>query len=638
MTRSSWLAALGALALAASMAACANVPTSGAIQVNTLHGAVGTGPNGVQVVPRPPGRNWSPQDIVGGFLTASASYGYDPKHAVARKYLTGGKHGFASRWRPGWQATIIDAPDIRPSQGPPNRITEPSGGPQAQMLVNVRSKSNRVTTLVTAGRYQAGSIVVDPRSTQYSFALVQVHGQWRINDIFVKEIAHPSKPADPSLLLLSKQDFEREYQSRDLYFYPASSDSSPTLVPDPVYLPAQVGNQGIKGLVQTLLRPGLSQNNSWLFGAARTAFPPGTKLLSAQVVGGITAVVNLAGAATKASPSQRQAMAAQLYWSLAHRQPYPSEESNPVSSVVLKINGKVVQSQSYSGWVPRAPDRPMYYQTQTSEGPGVATMPAKSTQSGSVPQPNVLGGQPFTAMAVSADLKSAVVAGCSGKTVYLMPQSHPGRVITAKLQAPCTSLSWDKHGYLWVAAKMQVYVIPDVGSDPPAHPSVNNVFTPQLPPGGIQSLRVAPDGVRVAMLIGARGGSKIRIAAISKNPGFTYIAQTSSVLRVGTDVADPISLTWLDPDHLLVLSRTSSGSNQLFDVPLNGGQSIPIATPRDAISVTANWPSGHAEPSVAVEIEPAPGSLFGTIQMAKAGWPSPDWRQVARGNMPVFPG
>jgi len=330
-------------------------------------------------------------------------------------------------------------------------------------------------------------------------------------------------------------------------------------------------------------------------------------------------------------------MAAQLYWSL-HRQPYPPEQSNPISSVVLKINGHRVKPQGYNGWIPRAPDRPMYYQTQTSEGPGVATMSAKSAQSGFVPLPAVLGGQPFTAMAVSADLKSAVVAGCGGKTVYLMPQSHAGRVITAKLQAPCTSLSWDQRGYLWVATKMAVYVIPDVASDPPAHPSVNNVFTSQLPAGGIQSLRVAPDGVRVAMLIAARGGSKIRIAAISKNPGFTYIAQTSSVLRVGTDVADPISLTWLDPDHLLVLSRTSSGSNQLFVVPLNGGQSIPIATPRDAISVTANWPSGHAEPSVAVEIEPASGSLFGTIQMAKAGWPSPDWRQVAKGNMPVFPG
>src|SRR6185312_15080759 len=113
MRRPSWLAALGALALSATMTACANLPTSGSIPVSSLHGSTNSGRNGVQVVPRAPGRNWSPQDIVWGFLAASASYGYDPNH-TARKYLTGGKHGLARRWRPGWQATIIDAPLPKP--------------------------------------------------------------------------------------------------------------------------------------------------------------------------------------------------------------------------------------------------------------------------------------------------------------------------------------------------------------------------------------------------------------------------------------------------------------------------------------------------------------------------------------------
>src|SRR5262245_58846615 len=612
------------------MAACANVPTSGAIQVNTLHGAADTGQNGIQVVPKPPGRNWSPQDVVGGFLTASASYGYDQQHAVAREYLTAGKRGFGSRWRPGWQATIIDAPDPKMEQPPRPRITEPGGGPR-QVWVDVTGK--RVTTLVTAGRYQAGSIVVDPPLTKYRFDLIQVRGQWRINDIYVK-----NHPADPSLLLISQQDFEREYESRNLYFYRAGDESSTILVPDPVYLPAQVGTQGIKGLIQTLLRPGLSRNNSWLFGAAETAFPPGTKLLSARVAGGVTAVVNVGGAAAKASESQQHRMAAQLYWSLAHKQPYPSEIANPISSVVLQVNGQPVQSQSYGG-VPRAPAGPMFYEAPTAEGSGVAVLPPKSSQTGSAPMPKSLDGQLFTAMAVSAESPgSAVVAGCVGKKVYLMPESHAGRVVTANLQEPCRSLSWDQKGDLWVATKMQVYEISGVASDPPAHPSVTGVITSQQGKADIKSLRVAPDGVRVAMLVSTREGSRIRIAAISKNSQYTYIAQTSKSLRVGIDVADPTSLTWLDPDHLLVLGRLSSGGSQLFDVPLNGGQSMPIATPRGATSVAATWPSKHAKPSVAVEIGPPTGSIFGTIQMAKSGWPSPDWQQVAKGSMPGFPG
>lgn len=635
MTRRTWLAASGAIALTATMAACANLPTSGNIQVGKLHGTAGVGQNGVQVVPRPPGRGWSPRDIVGGFLTASASY--DRNHKVAKEYLTTGKHGFGSRWRPGWQATIIDAPAESVQQAP-GRITEP-GGQQGQVVV---LSGKRVATLVTAGRYQAGSVVVDPPLTRFSFALIRVAGQWRINDIL-----EGNKSALPSLLLLRRQDFEREYQSRNLYFYPAGGDSTITLVPDPVYIPAQVGKQGIRGLVQTLIRPALDK--SWLFGAAQTAFPPGSKLLSAQVVGGITAVVNLGGAAAKASPSQQQRMAAQLFWSLAHPLPYPAEEPNPISSVVLNINGRRVPSPSYNGWVPRGPGGSAYYQVPAGPiGYGVAMVHSKPSQAGPVALPKALAGQPFTVMAVSAEpLGSAVLAGCRGKTVYLMPQSHSGQVITASLQAPCMSLSWDEQGNLWIATKMQVYEIPGVGGEPSAHPPLTLVLDPQLGKASIQSLWVAPDGVRVAMIIRNGATSKIRIAAISRNRQYTYIAQTSSVLRVGTDIADPIALTWLDPDHLLVLGRTGSGRTQLYEVPLNGGQSTPIATPRGVTAVTASWPAKQPQPFIAVAIAPTATSPA-EIQMSTSGWPSPDWQQVAKGPTglqdpasiltPVFPG
>jgi hypothetical protein len=637
MTRRTWFAASGAIALTATMAACANLPTSGTIQVDKLHGTAGVGQNGVQVVPRPPGRDWLPLDIVGGFLTASASY--DPNHKVAKEYLTSGKHGFGIRWRPGWQATIIDKPKENVPTAP-GRITEPGGGPPGQLVV---VSGKRVATLVTAGRYQAGSVVVDPPSTKFSFDLVRVAGQWRINDIL-----EGNKSAPTSLLLLRRQDFERVYQSRNLYFYRASGDSTITLVPDPVYIPAQVGKQGIRGLVQTLLRPAL--DNSWLFGAAQTAFPSGTKLLSAQVVGGITAVVNLGGAAAKASPSQQQRMAAQLFWSLAHPLPYPAEEPNPISSVVLKINGRQVKSQPYNGWVPRGPGGPVYYQVPGGPlGYGVAMVHSKPSQAGPVALPKTLAGQPFTAMAVSAEpLGSAVLAGCLGKTVYLMPQSHSGQVIPASLQAPCMSLSWDELGNLWVATKMQVYEIPGVGGEPSARPPVTLVLDPQLGKASIQSLRVAPDGVRVAMIIRSGAISKIRIAAISKSRGQgTYIAQTSSVLRVGTDIADPIGLSWLDPDHLLVLGRTGSGRTQLYEVPLNGGQSTPIATPSGVTSVTASWPGKQRQPFIAVAIAPTATSPA-EIQTSISGWPSPDWQQVAKGPTglqdpayiftPVFPG
>jgi hypothetical protein len=631
------LVACGALAV--TVAACANLPTSGTVDVNKLHGAAGTGQVGSQVVPRPPVKGWRPQEVVSGFLTASASYGYDPNHKIAKEYLTDGKHGLGRRWRPGWAATIIDSPSISLATSPlGSRVEQGSGPPPQQVVV----KGRRLASLVTAGRYQAGSEVLQPASTRYRFILVQVDGQWRINNIYVND-----KEANPTLLLLTRPDFEREYQSRNLYFYPAGQ-ARKTLVPDPVFIPAQVGDKGIRGLVQTLISPPLdtsggaaaNADSSWLFGAAQTAFPQGTKLLSAQLVGGITAVVNLGGAAEKASEARRQQMAAQLYWSLTY-DPYPAQAANPVQSVVLKVNGHDVQplSRGYSSWVPDSPAATLYYQMPASPGGAVAVLRARASQSGSVALPAALAGAAFSAMAVStAPVGSAVLAGCSDKSVYLMPQSHAGQVITLHVTSACTSLSWDDRGNLWIATPMQVYVVPAAGTEPPAKPALNSVLGPPLDKTSIESLQVAPDGVRVALLLMSKSGAKIRIAAISKNSGqYTYVAQTDHMLRVGTDVPDPIALTWLDPDHLLVLSRTSPVKTQLFEVPLNGSQSTAVATPPRATSVAASWPGGRAEPLLALAIAPGASSV-GKIEMAGTGLLNPDWHAVVKGITPVFPG
>ena len=619
-------AACGALALCMTVAACANLPTSGTIQVSKLHGAGGAGQGGVQLIPAGPSKGMSATDIVKGFMEASA--GYDPHHEIAKEYLTQGKRGFEHKWRPGWAATIVDSWSIKQQPTNLGSIREEGGG--TPVLVNV--SAGHVSYLRTAGRYQAGSVVVLPSTTKFSFELTQVKGQYRISGILAN-----NKPASPTLLLLTRPDFERQYESRNLYFYPADGQSD-TLVPDPVYIPAQVGTRGIRGLVQTLLKPEFG--GGWLFGATRTAFPPGTKLLNAQVVGGITAVVDLGGTARKASAAQRQRMAAQLYSSLV-LEPYPADAADSIRSVVLKVDGRTVppSPQSYARWVPRGPGGPLYFQMPASpSGPAVAALRAKKSQNGSVPLPKVLAGQTFTSMAVSANSTgSAVLAGCRGKALYLMPQAHAGRVITVRLGSPCTSLSWDGAGNLWVVSTMQLYVVPGVGSEPPAHPALTGVLAPTLDKSSIRSLKMAPDGVRAALLIRAGKDSRIRIAAISKNSGqYTYVAQNTQLLRVGTDVPHPISLTWLDPDHLLVLSQNGPHKTELYEVPLNGGQSTPIATPRGATSVAAIWPTGP-DPTIAVGIPPTATSP-GVIELTKSGPLNPDWQQVAKGVTPVFPG
>jgi Lipoprotein LpqB beta-propeller domain/Sporulation and spore germination len=616
-----WLVAPGAIAVA--VAACANLPTSGTIQVSTLHGSGVAGQGGVQMVPRAPVKGWLPVDIVTGFMQASGSY--DPHHRVAREYLTSGKHGFGRRWRPGWAATIIDSPKV--SQGRPVRNIKPQP-PGTYVSV----KGRHLAKLQTAGSYQAGNIVVAPSSTKFDFWLTQVSGQWRISGISVD-----GKQAPRTLLLLTESDFERDYQPRNLYFYAPGEDST-TLVPDPVYIPQQAGNQGIAGLVGALLhRPPGPPAVSWLYDAATTSFPRGTKLLGVpQVIGGVTAIVNLGGAAVKASPEQLRRMQAQLQLTLAHS-PYSAQTPNPIQSVELELNGHAVPplpTGAYEQYLPGDRQAPLYYQVAGSgTNPPQVVMWASAKHHVSISLPKPLGAQQFSAMAVSmAPTGSAVLAGCVGRVVYLMPQASPGTVVTKQMPTKCASLSWDVHGNLWIGTRTEIWEIPAAGQVvPPARPALVLVIIPLFTHVEFRYLQVAPDGVRAALIVHTGSTTEIEIAAISEHGGITYLAQSDRTLRVGSDVSQPVALTWLDPDHLLVLDQTSQGI-KLFDVPLNGGQSIPVAIPPGVTSVAANSPKAQAVPRIVVAI------ATGTIEVSAAEPPNTDWKPLVTGTTPVFPG
>lgn len=614
------------LVLSVAVTACANLPTSGTVQISSLQGSGDQAQPGVQVVPVPPGRTWNQIDIVNGFLAASASF--DDNYAVARKYLT---PRFSRWWRPGVAATVIDTPQVSQEQPPRGLVT--SGPPAARVSVTGR----HFAELQTGGPHQAGSIVASPGSSTYHFSLIQRAGLWRIDGITIG-----TTPAKPSLLVLTSTDFERDYQARNLYFY-RPGPAANALVPDPVYIPQLPGNGGLRILVNTLLHPRADKTelwppaSSWLYEAATTAFPRGTKLISVDIIGGTEAVVKLGGSAVRSSRSQRLRMAAQLWWSLTSS-PYGTQAGSQIRSVVLETGHQSLQPtpDEFRQWVPRGAAAPLYYQLPSGPaGPAAAILRASPSQQVSVPLPKALGGESFTAMAVSTPPTGfAVLAGCRGKDVYLMPQSHVGEVVTRSLPAgECTSLSWDTFGNLWVAATKGVYEIS-------ALPSAG-VITIQIPPLTLptavyQSVRVAPDGVRIAMIVRYGSSTRILIAAITKIPTFTYLAQTQQMLRVGSDIMNPVALTWLDPDHLLVLDR-SAGKTEIYQVPLSSGASTEIATPRGVTSLAAIWPYKQPYPQIVVGIAPT-RTTPGQIEMSNTSPLNPDWQLVVKGITPAFPG
>ena len=620
-------AVAGAVAAVTMLSACVSLPSSGPVPVTGLNAGAGQAQQGIQFVPAPPGANWRPTEIVDGFVAASASI--DDNHAAAREYLAS---GFRTKWKPGWAASVIDqVPDISLI---PTSSHVTGGPPVATAQVDLTSQ--HLATLQGSGSYEAGHLLVSPGSQVYKFVLTQSGGQWRIDGI------DTDGQASPTLLLLTKPDFVRDYQARNLYFFPTSSPTN-ILIPDPVFIPQQAGiSPGAAGLVNALL---VSKRAGWLNEATRTAFPVGTKI--SVEVSGIKAVVDLGGTASNASQEQLQRMAAQLVWTLTSRS-YSASPS--IRSVVLLVNHKTwsppggqqpLLPKDFSSWVPAGPGAPLYFQAAHSAAEPEVRVWAGATSSAPVILPKAVGHRPFTAIAVSPGSASkAYFAGCQGRNIYIAPLQRGTSVVRQTLSVNCTSLSWAGPANisaiagpaLLAPAGHEILMLLAKGPNGEGPPTV--VVTPALTAGTVTSLQVAPDGVRVAMIVHTRAGSRVMVAAISQTPSNTYLGQSNHLVTVGSDIANPVALSWLDADHLVVLDHRGRAPAQLYEVPLDGGVSTQVTTPAGVTSVAA---SGSAVVVGTVVAGGGAGSSQDQILMS----PGLIWswgRLVALGLSPVFPG
>ena len=560
-------AAAAAFAVAVAAGGCSTVPTSGAVQ-QAGAGQVGISQDYSQPIPVGPGPGWSTTEIVSGFLAASASFAND--HQVAREYLD----PVAQRkWRPGWAVTVVSSTPTTSTAAP--SIREPLAG-QAQNEDEARVKVTGlpVATLTDTGQYLVSS---GSSSQSYDYSLLKINGQWRIDAL------------PPSQLLLTQADFQRVYQPRDLYFL---TQSGRTLVPDPVFVPQQATNTGLAtGLVNALIE---DHERGWLSGAALSGFPSSAQLIDNPVIiNGSNAIVDLSEKHAPSNRRQLEQMAAQLAWTLG---------SGPttIRSVELQVNGRPVQirgtpyqlPQAFRGWMPTQPAASSLYIISSHGGvqelsdigqPGTGRVAAVPGAAGAA------GAPPFSSIAVSPDRRWVAGITAGGRAVYIGGLSHGARLREWRpTSGSCTSVSWDDQGNLWIAAGGEVWMLPPGGTSAPLV-TLDGV----APEDEVTQFRVAPDGVRAAMIVRGtfdnRPGSQVQLAAI------THSGPSASVgppVTIGSAIPDPVALSWYGTDNVIVLNGGSSGA-QLYEVPLNGGQPTPIAVPGgDTVSVTATSPAG----------------------------------------------
>jgi hypothetical protein len=585
------LAVLTAVAAALSVTGCVTVPDAGPVLSYPVTQQTGAqnGQN-MQVIAAPPDPSWGPSAIVTGFLTAAAAFGNQPQ--VAKAYLT---PALSKTWQPNWNAYVYKSgPNVRaavyhatepkpsatgsakaaPAEKPTGKPTGKTTGKQAPKTATVVVDGKIQTNL--AGLVSGLGAVAKPSTGgPLTFTLVNTGGHWRISSA-------------PNILLLTQSQFTDDYELRNLYFF---DPADKFLVPDPVYVPLQATTTSLMNrLVPDLIKP----DPDWLagLGATQTAFPTGTKIVQLGVTGSL-ATVSLTGPIDRA---QSNLISSQLLWTLVGS----GQGSSQIDSVELTVNGKQyypesspqnsVQIQSQAKfWPPTGASPDFYYLDTAGELYSRNSVTGKQARLGKI-------GAGYTQIAVSPGGNE--VAALRNGALFIGPV---GGRLTRQQGNGYATLSWDVNGNLWATTgnSGQIFVVragasPNSRLSKPTPVTVTASAGVSYSGGPFTALRVAPDGVRVAMIIDADEltfGSIVWVPGTG--PGLGSVKIVLSPFNVGNLINGFSAVTWYGPDNVITLGGPGS---TLTEYPVNGGTSTSQMLDQIVLSITA---AGPGQPLIA---------------------------------------
>jgi len=532
---------------------CASVPTSGPIQ----QGAVldtGRDDQVIRVIARPPRSGMTPVEVVKGFLEASA--GGAEGLTIAREYLTARR---ADSWAPEVGVRVYDDAGLTFEERSARGV-DLSGG---------------LTGLIDGrGDY---SLAAPAQVLRAKYALVNVAGEWRID-------------VCPDGLILSGGDIARGFRTLPTYFLDPTFS---TLVPNPITVPV-VG----AGLATTVVRSLLKGPTAWLAPSVKTAFPEGTTLAidSVPVDSGV-AQVDLTREVLSADDKTRQAMSAQLVWSL--------RSLTDVTGVRITVAGQpfavpgVSAVQPTSSWATYSPDSPT--STTSSDSLFVAANGAVSRLDVGVagevtapktppaPLPGAAGkpGSSWSGPAVSVDGRQVAVLGRDATTLWSgrigLGQPLVRRITGLQLSAP----SWDRFGGLWTVDRDRGVKLIRVGR-PVLNIPVLSVNSSQglagLNASDVVGIALSSDGMRAALQVRLGGHTLVVVARVERRGDDVRLADPRRIEAALTDVTDA---AWASSTDLAILGTSGAAEPSLLVADFGPTTSRVASPPAGAVALAA---------------------------------------------------
>ena len=488
---------------------CGNIPIKSAIQEGSI---LGTVPEGsiVRVIASTPQTGMSPEEIVTGFLNASASS--DNDFRIAREYLV---PEIRNTWQPTEQIQVYEG------QGRINSI-ENNKVLFTAPLSSIVDENSRITLSEP-----------DAQLVQ-EFSLKQVENEWRIN------LAGKG-------LLISRADLNRSFTTFPIWF---PDSNFKTLTPDIVVLPRST--TGVATRLMQLLLEGPAEN---LTGAVKSAFPVGTSLAinSVPVSNGL-ATVSLNDTVLNAEPFLREVLSAQIVKTLAKIPEIKSVRINVGSQSLIVPNTPIRQSMTL--WDKFSPD-------SNREADALAIQDGKIVQIDSeiisAISDNYFNSSRW--FAATRNREENILAAVSEDRTKLVVQNssdgNPVKVIIEGqgLRVPRS----DIFDSIWVTGLNQINVI--------QNNSVLNVSLDGIEKQNVIDVIPSPDGVRALLIVNTVYGTELRLGTISREDKNIKIGYIRKLIKDGFSVSQA---TWQDSSTVLFIDNFSDPASVLSVDVFNG--------------------------------------------------------------------
>ncbi|MEV4436455.1 LpqB family beta-propeller domain-containing protein [Streptomyces sp. NPDC049555] len=598
-------ARLAALAVGGALiAGCASMPDGGEVKaVDSSQRAEADAQ--VRVYGVPPRKNEQPQELVTGFLEATTSD--DPDYDTARMYLA---KSVKRQWDPSAQTTVLD-------RTPQVRVERTSGDREGGYLVTLTG--HQIAIVDAKHAYKP-----DERDYKAQLHMAREDGEWRIDTL-------------DAGLVLGVSDFQRIYRSVNKYYFAelgsaggGAGKGHEVLVADPVYVRKRI--DPVTSTVKALL----DGPTSWLGPVAASAFPTGTRLEDQRVsLDDSNALkVRLSERAAGANQDQCLRMAAQLL--------YTVQESAKVTDVTLqrKDGSRLcVLGRDEARWYAPAltsgrPDRQYFVDGQHH----MASLSDSDEEPHRVAGPlGADAGVQLRSVAVDRTEQRAAGVGANGQSLYVAPMRSGAPLGEPRLtvrggtgaRTGLTAPSWDGLGDLWVADQDPDH--PRLLRVPGGTGTPEEVPVPGLDGGRITGLRVAADGVRIALLVTKGDHTALRLGRVERRGGAARPGLSVQELRaVAPRLEDVSAVSWAGASRLLVAGNEPGGLQQLQYIETDGsqlnGSGLPGITSVRGVAASEN--PGKAQALVAE----GDGGIVRLL-------PDTNWKLVGRdGSAPVYPG